>query len=136
MTTQPDALPACPSCGHISIGIETYVTDGFYAFCRSCHACGPYVSKEKAIAAFTNPAHALAASRAEVERLREALEGIAKKSNFQRDGSSFDNGMQAGFDVCASMAMAALAAQGGGTRATSTEPHRALVKLDEANKTD
>jgi len=47
--------------------------------------------------------------------LRKALEGIAMKSSFQRDGSSFDNGMQAGFDVCASMARAALAAQGGGT---------------------
>ncbi len=81
MTPQPDALPACPSCGHISIGIETYVTDGFYAFCRSCHACGPYVSKEKAIAAFTNPAHALAASRAEVERERASKDGAYDERN-------------------------------------------------------
>jgi hypothetical protein len=82
MTTQSDALPRCPSCGHTSIGIETYVTDGFYAFCRSCHACGPYVSKEKAIAAFTNPAHALAASRAEVERLRAEVVRLRERVAF------------------------------------------------------
>lgn len=72
--TAPASLPRCPSCGHTSIGIEPYFTDGFYAFCRSCHACGPYVAKEDAISRFTNPAHALASSRAEVERLRENLQ--------------------------------------------------------------
>ena len=114
MTTQPDALPACPSCGHISIGIETYVTDGFYAFCRSCHACGPYVSKEKAIAAFTNPAHALAASRAKVERLRQAAANVA--AMYQTDPLTTVDGLtDTDFIMRISALRAALAAQGGGT---------------------
>lgn len=74
--TAPASKPRCPSCGHTSIGIEPYFTDGFYAFCRSCHACGPYVAKEDAIAQFTRPAHAVA----EVERLRKALVDVRKSA--------------------------------------------------------
>lgn len=113
MTHQPDALPACPSCGHTNIGIiESCVAEGFFAVCNLCYSAGPYVSKEKAIAAFTNPAHALAASRAEVERLREALEEIIKAWDHKTGDYYVDNYLS---DVEIDAARAALAAQGGGT---------------------
>jgi len=127
MTPQPDALPACPPDPALVRGQRfhralaasmTHVGTDHYG-CGHCPRCADFcdgfVAGCESESAQSDIAHALAASRAEVERLRKALEGIAMKSSFQRDGSSFDNGMQAGFDVCASMARAALAAQGGGT---------------------
>jgi hypothetical protein len=46
--------------------------------------------------------------RAENERLRKALEDIASKATMQHAGSAFVNGMRVSFDVCASIARAAL----------------------------
>jgi hypothetical protein len=66
----------------------------------------------EAIAAFTNPAHALAASRAECERLRVALEEIIKAWDHKTGDYYVDNYLS---DVEIDAARAALAAQGGGT---------------------
>ena len=123
MTPQPDALPACPFCGGETYTrdeiIETNITEyggnrhTYVALCKSCQSSGPTCNDlEEAIAAFTNPAHALAASRAEVERLRVALEEIIKAWDHKTGDYYVDNYLS---DVEIDAARAALAAQGGGT---------------------
>lgn len=118
MTTQPDALPKCPFCGDDvafdadgSISI-TPLAGSAYCVNGICGCSGPRADNEHdAIAAFTNPAHALAASRAECERLRVALEEIIKAWDHKTGDYYVDNYLS---DVEIDAARAALAAQGGG----------------------
>ncbi len=129
MTPQPDALPACPHCGGETYTrdeiIETNITEyggnryAYVALCKSCQSSGPMRdSLAEAIAAFTNPAHALAASRAECERLRVALFDTSEVCAALVEGEKCEH--DAGICWCAAHesivhARAALAAQGGGT---------------------
>ena len=147
MTTQPDALPACPFCGGETYTrdeiIETNITEyggnryTYVALCKSCQSSGPTCNDlEEAIAAFTNPAHALATSRAEVERLRALLIAAAVVCCEECGGDGWvgraQNGKQIACESCGGhedalglgavldpefvrLRDAALAAQGGGT---------------------
>lgn len=121
MTPQPDALPRCPSCGFdgpMCEGLQLIPgrPKRHFVICGNlddCLARGPLRDTEsEAMLAFTNPAHALAASRAECERLRKALEEIIKAWDHKTGDYYVDNYLS---DVEIDAARAALAAQGGGT---------------------
>lgn len=114
MTPPPDALPACVH-GH-----NAYIYnhgDYWTVATTPVKPCSCIVrgapNRDMAIAAWTAlcAPHALAASRAEVERLRVALEEIIKAWDHKTGDYYVDNYLS---DVEIDAARAALAAQGGG----------------------
>lgn len=124
MTPQPDALPACPPDPALVRGQRfhralaasmTHVGTDHYG-CGHCPRCADFcdgfVAGCESESAQSDIAHALAASRAEVERLREALEEIIKAWDHKTGDYYVDNYLS---DVEIDAARAALAAQGGGT---------------------
>jgi len=111
----------CPFCG---VGLLTERVSGDSVFwqarCGICSARGPRSASEyDAIAAFTQPAHALRAALAraecaEVERLRKAAANVA--AMYQTDPLTTVDGLtDTDFIMRISALRAALAAQGGGT---------------------
>lgn len=116
MTTQPDALPACVHGNAPMIDESDGATLTDHWQCSTCDCdCGVWAPTEAAaIAAWTAlcAPHALAASRAECERLRVALEEIIKAWDHKTGDYYVDNYLS---DVEIDAARAALAAQGGGT---------------------
>ena len=121
MTPQPDALPRCPSCGFdgpMCEGLQSIPgrPKRHFVICGNlddCLARGPLRDTEsEAMLAFTNPAHALAESQAECERLRKALRDLLESLKEATHGPGTQR-LVLGQRMDA--ARAALAAQGGGT---------------------
>lgn len=118
MTPQPDALPACPPDPALVRGQRfyralaasmTHVGTDHYG-CGHCPRCADFcdgfVAGCESESAQSDIAHALAASRAEVERLRAVLSQIVEHR--EREDLAWEA-------RCKWMAGLARAAQGGGT---------------------
>ena len=126
MTPQPDALPACPPDPALVRGQRfyralaasmTHVGTDHYG-CGHCPRCADFcdgfVAGCESESAQSDIAHALAASRAEVERLRQAAANVA--AMYQTDPLTTVDGLtDTDFIMRISALRAALAAQGGGT---------------------
>ncbi len=119
MTTQTDALPACPHGNEAVLDRGTSLSGRPSHRIRTLGACDCRVfsgDEQSARAAWTAlcAPHALAASRAEVERLRKAAANVA--AMYQTDPLTTVDGLtDTDFIMRISALRAALAAQGGGT---------------------
>lgn len=116
MTPQPDALPRCPHSPTTRISLPLWFECGGSVLIEAQHANGSDLcacrvvgyDEQSALAAWTAlcAPHALAASRAEVERLRAVLSQIVEHR--EREDLAWEA-------RCKWMAGLARAAQGGGT---------------------